>query len=912
MNMQIAAARIGALVASLLSATLISGCGGGGGGGSTPVALSATAKASPEVVASAPATQAVAEGGSVTLMGTRAPVYRFYNTRTNAHFYTMSAEERDMVSARFPQFNFEGVGFTAYATPQPGLNAVYRFYNVKTGTHFYTIGEAERDMVINTLSAVYVFDGPAWYAATGGEGLGTPMYRFYNASTGTHFYTISAQEEADVRARFPQFTPEGIGYYAWLAGPEPPILRPAAPVDLARVLALWNIDPSGVGGDAGGDGGVGGTAGDGSPLRGVTVVLKDSTPLPTAPPTSSGAPPPDPEVARGMTDANGRFLLKFRTANIVPPLILQVFDVGGNVLASTTDEQVPTGKAIRLNVNPLTDKIASDVLAPSVGSTDKRIVGSQVDLSRLAVATNNLVESSKAALAATGTDSSEFNPMRSIYNLDGTGVDAVIESITHSREPTTGATQLRTKLPSVQTNADGSVTPTLITASTPLPTSEVAVGSNPALAFSKITAWMNEMNRCFALTSAARAADADCADADGSRLVALGFRENGKDLAEAYRMLYSDPGQSAVQGSALSNPAILVNFPASSAPPESAATVVEFTVDQPRTGPLAGSVAGHVRYTTTMSFVPTGSPRAKAGNWILGGNQKRYDASIQPGYEYAFQMHLALFSVLPHTYSTLLEIRISPLSFDTATRSYVSANIRAARVKGPGLPSAGLVLSPSTAPGGGRFLTPHNKTGQVTAGSMTNSNIRPIFYLGIEKTEDSQPTANASAYWNASSPRFADAPLTDFSSMQAYGRYTIEYFLTSNGSGTPDSVETARILAPVMPPKYISLLARNKFDAATTFNPGLISPPGCTFNFGWYSINGTAAPVDSVFITDGSNVIGADVDAVSDQRPNNATAGTCTGPDVITIAGYNGTGFRHAGNGSTNARFRVYNTARFN
>ena len=38
-------------------------------------------------------------------------------------------------------------------------------------------------------------------------------------------------------------------------------------------------------------------------------------------------------------------------------------------------------------------------------------------------------------------------------------------------------------------------------------TSEVAVGSNPALAFSKITAWMNEMNRCFALTSAARAAD---------------------------------------------------------------------------------------------------------------------------------------------------------------------------------------------------------------------------------------------------------------------------------------------------------------------------------------------------------------------------------------------------------------------
>ncbi|OUL99198.1 hypothetical protein A8M77_27750 [Variovorax sp. JS1663] len=846
------------------------------------------------------------------MTGPRTPIYRFYNSRTNAHFYTMSAEERDMVMVRFPQFNYEGVGFTAYAAPQPGLNAVYRFYNVRTGTHFYTIGEAERDTVINTLAAVYVFDGPAWYAATGGDGSGIPMYRFYNASTGTHFYTISAQEEADVRARFPQFTPEGIGYYAWTETATVAPLQPAEPVDLSRVLGLWAIDPSGVGGDAGGDGGVGGSAGDGSPLRRVTVILKDATPLPVVPPNYTGAPPPDPEVARGTTDANGRFLLKFRTATIRPPLLLQVIDAGGNVLASTTAEQVPTGMAIRLNVNPLTDKIASDVLAPSAGSTDKRVVGSQLDLSRLATATSNLVESSKAALAVAGiSDSSAFDPMRSIYELDGKGVDAVIESITHSREPTTGATQLRTKLTAAQTNADGSVTPSLITASTPLAPSAVATESSPALAFAKITAWMNEMNRCFALSSAARAADPECADADGSRLVSPGFRENGKDLAEAYRTLYSEADRSAVQGSTLSNPAILVNFPASSAPPESAATIVEFTVDQPRTGPLAGNVAGRVRYTTMMSFVTTTSPRAKAGNWILGGNQKRFDASIQPGYQYAFQWHLALWSFLPHTYESLLEIRVSPLRFDVATRSYVSADLRAARVKGPGLPSAGLVLSPTTAPGAGRFFTPHNKTGEITAGSMTNARTRPIFYLGIEKTADSQPTANPS--WGAGSPDHADAPLTDYSSMQAYSRYTIEYFLTSNTTGTPDWVETARILAPVMPPKYLELLPHNKFAASSAFDPGLIAPPRCFFQFQWYPINGTAAPVDSVFVTDGARIINADVDAVSAQPPSTAAAGTsCADPNAIEIAGYAGMGFRQAGVGSTNARFRVYSTARFN
>lgn len=707
--------------------------------------------------------------------------------------------------------------------------------------------------------------------------------------------------------------------------PTPPVsqedpLAPATPVDLDKAPTLWEIQPDGVGGDAGGDGGVGGAAGDGSPLGRVTVILKDATPLPVVPPDSADAPPPDPEVARGTTDANGRFLLKFKAASIVPPLILQVIDAGGNVLASTTEETVPTGKAIRVNVNPLTDKITSDVLATSVGSTDKRLIGSQVDLVKLAAAKSNLVESSKAALGVAGiADTSKFDPVRSVYKYDGTGVDAVIESISHSREPTTGATQLRAKLTAVQTNADGSVTPNLITAATPLSTNAVAIDSSPELAFAKITAWMNEMNRCFALSSALRAADADCADADGSRLVSLSFRDNGKDLAEAYRMLYSESDRSAVQGSTLSNPAILVNFPASSAPPESAATIVEFTVDQPRTGPLAGSVAGHVRYTVTMSFVTTTSSRAKAGNWILGGNQRRYDASIQPGYEYAFQMFAAFRPVFPDSYASLLEIRISPLSFDTTTRSYVSANIRAARVKGPGLPSDGLVLSPTLRPGASRYLTPHNREGNTTlndsAGNpVANPSNRPIFYLGMITTENSQSTNDAAnVYWRPSNPSFAATPRTDFSSMQAYSRYTIEYFLSANATGLPDSVETIRILAPVMPPSYLGLLARNKFDASSVFDSSFAAPGGCSFTVRWFSNKLQASPVDSVFITDGDGIINAEVDAVSDVPPGSVTAGSCTGPDVVNIGPYARTsGFRHAGVGATSARFRIYDTARFN
>lgn len=696
-------------------------------------------------------------------------------------------------------------------------------------------------------------------------------------------------------------------------------MAPAAPVDLDKAQTLWEVQSDGVGGDAGGDGGVGGTAGDGSPLRGVTVILKDATPLPPPPPgdAAPAAAPPDPEVARGTTDANGRFLLRFNTASIVPPLILQVIDVGGNVLASTTEEKVPTGKAIRVNVNPLTDKITSDVLT-SVGSTDQRFVGSQVDLAKLAAAKSDLVASSKAALGVAGiTDTTQFDPVRSIYKLDGTGVDAVIESISHSREPTTGATQLRAKLETLQTQANGSVTPSLITAATPLSTDAVAVASNPALTFAKINAWMNEMNRCLALSSAARAADADCVDADGTRLIAQNFRDNGKDLAETYRTLYSESDLSAVQGSSLSNPAILVNIPASSAfPPEAESTIVEFTVDQPRTGPLAGSRTGAIRYTTTMSFVATSSTRATAGNWILGGNQNRYDASIQPGYERAFQAHSSFRSLFPDTLATLLEIRISPSSFATTTRSYVPANIRAARVKGPGLPDVGLVLSPSSRPGASRYLTPHNKVGDATLGNgaVANSTTQPIFNLSMVKTANSPSTTTLNAYWSVpnSSPSFADAPQTDFSSMQAYSRYTIEYFLNGNATATPDLVETTRILAPVMPPNYLDLLPHHNTHAdLQLFFAG--SPGGCSFTLQWFN-NLQGAPVDSAFITDGASIINMDVDALSTVRPSSATGDACSGPDAATISpiNTNGTSFRKIGAGATNARFRIYSTVRYN
>ncbi|MDO5086121.1 MAG: trypsin-like peptidase domain-containing protein [Comamonadaceae bacterium] len=146
--------------------------------------------------------------------GARAPVFRFYNASTGAHFYTNNTLERDFVIANYKAFQYEGPRFYAVAQPAPGTSPVFRFFNTSTGAHFYTINAAERDFVIAQYPA-FKYEGPAWHAQTSSGNQTSPMHRFYNTSSGTHFYTINAQEAEFVRANYPVFRYEGVAYHAW-------------------------------------------------------------------------------------------------------------------------------------------------------------------------------------------------------------------------------------------------------------------------------------------------------------------------------------------------------------------------------------------------------------------------------------------------------------------------------------------------------------------------------------------------------------------------------------------------------------------------------------------------------------------------------------------------------------------------
>jgi hypothetical protein len=248
----------------------LTGCGGAEEAGGTPASGSDASSVdwAPEAGAEAKLlaegaalnAQELAKARGVADMAVQAkalaavPVYRFYNQSTGAHFYTVSAEERDRVRATLPNMAYEGAAFEASLQSAAGLSPVHRFLNRLTGVHFYTISEAERAHVQANLPQ-FVYEGVAYYASlVPGTGW-RPLSRFFLANKGFHFYSINPSEVAFL----PQYVAEGVGYYVLGEAPAPvPYERTygqCARADLGVGAALngcipfpidnaWNLDVS--------------------------------------------------------------------------------------------------------------------------------------------------------------------------------------------------------------------------------------------------------------------------------------------------------------------------------------------------------------------------------------------------------------------------------------------------------------------------------------------------------------------------------------------------------------------------------------------------------------------------------------------------------------------------------------------
>ncbi|WP_051237593.1 trypsin-like peptidase domain-containing protein [Ottowia thiooxydans] len=105
------------------------------------------------------------------------------------------------------------LGAANSSTPEGKLTPVFRFFNPSTGAHFYTNSVLERDFVMATYP-VFIYEGPRFKAFSQTGPSLAPVYRFFNVQTGAHFYSISPGERDFVLTTYPQFKYEGPAWYA--------------------------------------------------------------------------------------------------------------------------------------------------------------------------------------------------------------------------------------------------------------------------------------------------------------------------------------------------------------------------------------------------------------------------------------------------------------------------------------------------------------------------------------------------------------------------------------------------------------------------------------------------------------------------------------------------------------------------
>lgn len=160
-------------------------------------------------------------------------VYRFFNTRDKAFFYTTSTFERDMILDRSSvsrdnvdewPFVYQGTTFEDAHTYKGGV-ALERFYNTQTGHHFFTISQPEAEMIKGKIAAKewpFVYEGKTFsvYASDptpGTQGQEVAVERFYSPTLNRHWFTSSTEEINQIRLTG-IWNDEGVAFWGELPG----------------------------------------------------------------------------------------------------------------------------------------------------------------------------------------------------------------------------------------------------------------------------------------------------------------------------------------------------------------------------------------------------------------------------------------------------------------------------------------------------------------------------------------------------------------------------------------------------------------------------------------------------------------------------------------------------------------------
>jgi hypothetical protein len=672
-----------------------------------------------------------------------------------------------------------------------GTEPVFRFAKISNGAYFYTSNAVEAE-TINALYPDFRYEGVAFQHVTGGGG--SPVYRFAKYDGG-YFYTASEPERAYVQATLAAtFRFEGVGFYS-TAGSGLPVYRvanlnnggylftaSAAEYAYAGSLPGWRQEGLAFNAPAGFV--ISGTVSDGLPWGQANITVVDVNGLQRTGTTST--------IGTYFVDGAGL------TAPIVAMATYKQPGAIGAYMMAVLPSLPANSAATTMNITPMTDVVTNYAASSAVQGVALiqnpsvwNLIGTMNSRYNTAVAAVRTTLGGQ--LAAQGIPAADFDPTRLAFAANQTGQAAVIRDTLISLSGAGG--WFSNRLSGDVAAASVYLTNANIASPPVLPAS-----TKPVFPKANIDALAAAWKACLAIPAASRitvnAADVvTFINPTCSSIGTSNYLQAGDNFATRWRGVLKEPAYDA-------NSFQEIKFRSYSDLDGKELAGVQLRL-----------LANDTKYVNSLEVF-----QKVNGVWVVAGNQRPYAGSVT--------FRTDEFSRVPYgTTSSAFESITSRLSliFDPSHPSM--ANIRAVRVTGPGLPTAGIVLGRSVSCGTQGFMTISNKTGAVVDTSLPPVNylyttgVTPNFNIARTVTVGTAPWPAAGTDRN-----FADTPANDVAlAIAPLSKYTLEYFDFTPSSTVPVATYTTTLNGSAKNP---DILADYKVKPTASFISDWLIPTG--------------------------------------------------------------------------------------
>ncbi|HEX2949068.1 MAG TPA: hypothetical protein VHV83_05815 [Armatimonadota bacterium] len=494
---------------------------------------------------------------------------------------------------------------------------------------------------------------------------------------------------------------------------------------VAGALAISGCGGGGSTSSASNTSSVSGVAATGAPFVNATVTLTDA----------SGT------TRTATTGADGSYTID--VTGLTAPFVIKVSGIVGDTnqtLVSVQDVAPSAGQTVTVNVTPLTHALAAALSS----NGDPLLLSPTQDKATIIANIANVKAFLRQALinvlTTASVDSSNFDPISTKFTPDHTGIDKVIDNL-HVDVASDGTVSIS------NTGAAGAMVDDMGETTSLSSSQQQTSLTNALLTFKKgvtdfthaplvrVEATLADdsiadnaralLNQCFAVSAAQRGTIAGNNIATACQplaaIVSNGYLNNGRTAAQEFDSLLSN---SAMDNAVFMAPEIVRFYAA-----DRALVRLGFR----RTDGVLDSFA-----TVAKNFGTASAP-----SWKLYGNQRHYNLFINAVADKRNELNPN--ATLPSSYNTGFNLYL-----DASAGS--GPNISYAVVKGPGLPTNGVVLKPST--GTCSYLTIVDNNGN-TGAAQRNSCASFFRMAGVAQSS----TATYSPW--GSSPNYAPTMVSD-------------------------------------------------------------------------------------------------------------------------------------------------------